>query len=86
MANLTKTQIKKRIGELLDKMIDLKYELENLYDEVEEEINNIEPYEGKDDLTPQQEERQQWLEDTNYTIDSAKLELEESISSLKEVE
>lgn len=69
MAELTKTQIKKRVKSLLEKLENIKLELEELHDDVENESSNIEPYEGKDDLTPAQEERQDWLDNVSYALD-----------------
>ena len=79
MANITKTQIRKRTKELYDRiqklidgeLSDIKCELESLKDEVEEESSNIEPYEGFNDLTPEQEERQEWLESATSSLDDA---------------
>ncbi len=62
MAELTKTQIKKRMKPLLEKLESIRDELEELKNDVEEESSNIEPYEGKDELTEAQEARQEWLD------------------------
>ena len=71
MANLTKTQIKKRAEMLVNMLEDFRLE-------VEEEKDSIEPYEGKDELTTAQEEREEWL-------DNACDKLLEAIDSLNEV-
>ncbi len=89
MANITKTQIIKRAGEISQKISDGKYdeakdELETLKDEVREEADNIEPYDGKNDLTPAQEERQEWLNETADTLDSVYDELESAIETINE--
>ena len=63
MANITKTQIRKRISEILDKLREGLTELDDLKYEVEEERDNIEPYDYCDELTPEQEERQEWLDE-----------------------
>lgn len=74
MANITKKQVKKQAQDLQDKMYDIQYYLELLRGEIEEEIDSIEPYENRDDLTEQQEERKEWLEmaidSLNYAIDN----------------
>ena len=46
MADLNKKDIKKRVSEMLDKLNDIKTELEELASDVENESGNIEPYEG----------------------------------------
>ena len=85
MANLTTKQVKSRGQKLQDKMYDLQYELELLRDEIEEEIDSIEPYENRDDLTEAQEERKEYLEMAfdclNYAIDN----LESAGSDLNEM-
>ena len=58
MANITKNQIKARLRKIIDELENQKMLLEELKDEVENESCEIEPYEGKDELTEQQEERQ----------------------------
>ena len=62
MANLTKTQVKSKVQKLYDKIMDIEAKLEDLQSDVEFERDEIEPYENKDDLTEQQEERQEWLD------------------------
>lgn len=89
MANITKTQIIKRAGKIADQINDGKFaeakdELESLKDEVRDEADNIEPYDGKDDLTPQQEERQEWLNETADALDSIYDEIESAIDTLNE--
>lgn len=75
MANITKTQVKKRAIEICRKLEelyekyddlnseleDIKSELEDLQCETDDEANSIEPYDGKDDLTQAQEDRLEWL-------------------------
>lgn len=53
---MNKREIKKELENIAD-------EVKALADEVEAERDLIEPYEGKDDLTEQQEERYDWLDD-----------------------
>ena len=78
MANITKNQIKKRLREILETLEKAKDLVFNLSVDVEEERDNIEPYDNKDDLTPQQEERQEYLSDL---VDA----LEEQGSALEDV-
>lgn len=68
MADLTRTIIKKNLRTPLEKLEDLKSDLEALKDDVENESYSIEPYEGKDDLTPYQEERQEWLDNVSEAL------------------
>ena len=69
MAELTKAQIKKRTKNLLEKLEAIKMELEELHDDVENESSNIEPYEGKDELTKSQQDRQDWLDNVSSALD-----------------
>jgi len=73
---MTKTQIKKLLQKTLDKIDDLISELEEAENEAIETADSIEPYEGKDDLTPQQEERQEWFENLASVLTDAKDELD----------
>lgn len=67
--NKNKTQYRKALGELYEKLQSLQSEAEDLKAELEEEAESIEAYEGKDDLTPAQEERQEWLEAQASALD-----------------
>jgi len=73
---MTKTQIKKLLQKTLDKIDDLISDLEEAENEAIETADSIEPYEGKDDLTPQQEERQEWFENLASVLTDAKDELD----------
>lgn len=66
---MNKTEIRKRLRELLEKLDCLKADFEDLKNDVDCASGDIEPYEGRNDLTPQQEERQEWLEDLSYNLD-----------------
>ena len=91
MANITKSQIKSRKQELYDriqklfdgKLTDIRDDLEILKEEVEEELNDIEPYEGRNELTAQQQERQDWLDSASTSLDSALGELNEALEYLE---
>lgn len=61
---MTRTTIKKRLETILDQLLELQQDVEETRDE-------IEPYEGKDDLTDQQQERYDWLDELASTIDDA---------------
>lgn len=82
MANITKTQIRKRIEKLIEQLNDLQLEVQELKDEVENEANDIEPYGDRDELTEAQEERQQWLEDAVGQLDEADSNIESALDSL----
>lgn len=69
MAELTKTQIKNRVKTLLEKLESIKEELTELKDNVENESYSMEPHEGKDELTPAQEKRQEWLDNVSSALD-----------------
>ena len=79
MATYTKTQFKKRIELLREKLSDLRLEFEELKEDLETESGDIEAYEGRLELTGLQQERQEWLDNTAYTI-------EDTINSLQEAE
>ncbi len=74
---MTKTQVKARLKKLLEQLGDIRAELSDLQCEVEDTRDNIEPYEGADDLTPEQEERQEWMDNAAYALDEATTSLEE---------
>ena len=67
---MTKAQIKKKLGTIL------KY-IRSLHGEVEDIRDSIEPYEGKEDLTDQQEERYEWLDELISQLEDAYSSLEE---------
>ena len=52
----------------LDKILD---ELDTLRMEIEETAESIEPHKGKDDLTDEQQEKQEWCENLASTIEDA---------------
>ncbi len=68
---MTKTQVKSRIRKLLDQIGDIRAELEDLQYEVEDTKDSIEPYEGCNELSAEQEERQEWFEEMAYAIENA---------------
>ena len=79
MANLTKTQARKRIAQLKEKLSDLRLEFEELQSDLEMESSDICEYEGRNELTELQQERQEWLDNTASTI-------EDTVNSLQEAE
>ena len=62
--------VKDRLEKIMDLLLDLQEEVESTRDD-------IEPYEGKDDLTDAQQERYDWLDEVADAIDSARGELED---------
>lgn len=85
MANITKNQIKSRLKKILEVLGEQRDLLEELKDEVESESYDIEPYEGKDDLTDSQYERQEWLDDCSSQIDDQLSTLDDVISCLEDI-
>lgn len=67
---MTKTQIKKKLGTIL------KY-IRSLQSEVEDIRDSIEPYEDKEDLTNQQQEKYEWLDELASQLEDAYNNLEE---------
>ena len=84
MANITKNQIRARLKKIVEKLEEERSNLEDLKTDIDNELEEIEPYEGKFDLTPQQEERQESLENWSSVIDDQISSLEEMISNLEE--
>ena len=82
----SKTHFRKVAQELRDKLELLVSELEDLQGDLENESSEIEPYEGKDDLTPQQEERQEWLDESASNVEQAINEVNEALDSLESLE
>jgi len=82
MANITKNQIKKRLKEIVALLEQAKELVNDLSVDVEEESENIEPYDNKDDLTPQQEERQDYLNELFDTLDTQSDNIDDITSEL----
>lgn len=73
------------MGEQLDNL-DLIARLDDLQVEVEDERDNIEPYENRNELTQSQEERQYKLDNLANAIDDIKYQLEELRDRLLDIE
>ena len=86
MANLTKTQARKRIAQLREKLSDLRLEFEELQSDLEMESNDICEYEGRNELTELQQERQEWLDNTASTIEETVMSLQEAEDNLDYIE
>lgn len=81
---MTKNQWKRRLGELAEKCRALYSELEEAKDDLSADYDDIEPYEGRDELTPQQEERQEWLDNLASEIDDGMSSLEYLAENLED--
>lgn len=66
---MNRNQIKRTLEKIIDKINDNLLELEDLKNECEISLDEIEPYENKNELTQQQEERQEWLQDIINSLD-----------------
>jgi len=86
MANLTKTQARKRIAQLREKLSDLRLEFEELQSDLEMESSDICEYEGRNELTELQQERQEWLDNTASTIEETVMSLQEAEDNLDYIE
>ena len=73
---MTKSEAKKLVRELLSKVWELKDATEDLAAEVDDTYNGIEPYEGRDELTTEQEERQEWFSELSDKLNEAVSALE----------
>ena len=87
---MTKTQARARLNELYSKGCFGKLfeeignaidELDDLISECEDTRDSIEPYENKDDLTEEQQERYEWFDDLISELESFKDDLEDWQSS-----
>lgn len=83
---MTRTQVRARLNKLynegclgkLNAIIGESIEeLDNLICECEDTRDEIEPYEGKDDLTEQQQERYDWFDELISDLESLKSDLED---------
>ena len=82
----TKTQLKARAKKIAEQLDNLKMELEELQSDLETESADIEPYENKYELTPQQEERQEWLDNAAYEVGYAADNIQEALDNLEALE
>ena len=85
MAELTKTQAKKKINELKEQLSNLLIEAEELQQELEEEMYSIEPYDGKSDLTSAQQIRYDWFETASSQVESCISDLSTIIDDLEDI-
>lgn len=64
---MTKAQAKRKLERIKELVEDLRIE-------VEETVESIEPYEGKDDLTEAQQERLEWFEELQQALEDFEYE------------
>ena len=83
---MTKNEAKRVIRELLNQVDDLRFALEDLERDASETCDEIEPYEGRDELTPAQEERQEWFSDLSDKMNEALSELDNIQGDLEEMD
>lgn len=80
---MTKTQMKSALIKMLEKLGEARDEVEELRSEAEETRDSIEPYDGKDELTEAQEQRQEWFDDLEYILSDLVSDIEESANELE---
>lgn len=83
---MTKNEAKKWIREILEKVAELRETADDLNNEAEYTYDEIEPYEGRDELTPAQEERQEWFRDLTDKLSDAVSSLDTIESDLEEMD
>jgi len=84
--NMNKKELKKQLGIVTAKIADIKEELEGIRDEAQETCDSIEPYENRNDLTQQQQERQEWFENAISMIEEHMDALESAADAMQELE
>ena len=83
---MTRTQIKKELASIIELLNEAQERLDNLSYDVEEERDGIEPYENRNELTEQQEERYNWLDEAFDTISDKANDLTDIINDLEYIE
>ena len=83
---MTKNEAKKWIREILEKVAELRETADDLNNEAEYTCDEIEPYEGRDELTPAQEERQEWFRELTDKLSDAVSSLDTIESDLEEMD
>lgn len=80
---MDKREAKTRIKSLLEAIGDLKDKVDELKSDAECERDEMEPYEGRSELTPNQEEKQEWLDNVASTLEELFDNLESSQGELE---
>ena len=83
---MTKTQVKSTLAKIINMLYEAQDELDTLSYDVEETIDEIVPYENREELTEAQEERKEWLEEALDTINDQANNLTDLISELEYIE
>ena len=83
---MTKNEAKKWIREILEKVAELRETADDLNNEAEYTYDEIEPYEGRDELTPAQEVRQEWFRELTDKLGDAVSSLDTIESDLEEMD
>lgn len=82
----SKTQYKKQIKNLYEKLDEIKLFFEDLKNDLESEAADVEPYENRTDLTDAQNERVEWLENAAAQIDYAVDNIQSALDDLDNIE
>ena len=83
---MTKTQIKSELNKIIEMLNEAQERLDTLSYDVEEARDSIEPYENRNDLTDQQQERYEWLDEALDTINDKANELTDIINDLEYID
>ena len=83
--NMTKSEAKARIKQLLEVLGNFKDEVECLKNDAEYTQDEIEPYEGRSELTEAQQERLDWFEELTNTLQDLFDSVEEYQGTLEEM-
>ena len=65
---MTKAQAKAKLKSLLEKIGDLRAEVFDLRDEIDDACKEVKPYKGRNSLRYEQERRKDWFEDIADTL------------------
>ena len=80
---MTKTQVKARLAKIKALLEEAQIAMDELAEDVQTTIDEIEPYENHDDLTEQQYERQEWLENVSDTLEDKASDLTDMIYDIE---
>lgn len=81
---MTKTQVRKRISETLERLWGLRSELEETRDDLLDTMESIEPYEGRSELTERQQERYEWFDELESKLSDLISALEDNMADVLE--
>lgn len=82
---MNKREAKARIKKLLETLGNFKDEVDELRSDAEYERDETEPYEGRSELTPKQEEKQEWFDSLANTLQDLFDSVEEYQGTLEEM-